>query len=349
MSETGGSGGLSRRAFMAAGAALVLAPSIGRAQALAGRRIPFLIGNEGAGGYEAYARLFAKHLALALPSARVTVEVVPAADGRLAAKRIAEAPAGDLTMGLFETALLYSEIEKDDLAPITLAAFKWIGKLAVDERLIVASARSGIKSIEELAARTEPAIFPASTIVSRSASECYLLDALLGLPMKPVPGYDGAQRGLAFLSGEGQVIVGSYPSQARMIASNDAVPILRLNAVPNPSVPATVPLLRDVAPAGHADLIELVELSNTLGRWIAAPPSIADDDLAILRAAFDKVTADPDFLAEARTQKLGIDAMGGAQVQEKLGALLARKQQLRGSLAAALDCGRRRADGARSC
>jgi tripartite-type tricarboxylate transporter receptor subunit TctC len=93
----------------------------------------------------------------------------------------------------------------------------------------------------------------------------------------------------------------------------------------------------------------LIELSNTLGRWIAAPPSIADDDLAILRAAFDKVVADPDFLAEAKTQKLEIDPLGGAQVQEKLTALLARKQQLRGSLAAALTCGRRRADGARSC
>jgi len=67
---------------MAVGAGLLVAPAIGRTQTLDGRRISFLIGNEGSGGYEAYARLFAKHLALALPNARLTVEVIPAADGR---------------------------------------------------------------------------------------------------------------------------------------------------------------------------------------------------------------------------------------------------------------------------
>ena len=326
-----------------------MVPAIGQTQALDGRRISFLIGNEGSGGYEAYARLFAKHLALALPNARLTVEVVPTADGRLAAKRIAEAASGDLTIGLFESALLNSEIEKDDPSTTSLADFKWIGKMAVDERILIASARSGIKSIKALSERTEPAIFPASTIVSRSASECFMLNALLGLPMKPVPGYDGAQRSLAFLSGEGQVIVGSYPSQSKMIDSGDAVVLLRLNTVPNPSVPASVPLLRDIAPANFADLVEMVELANNLGRWIAAPPSIADADLAILRASFDKVVAAPEFLAEAKTLRLKIDAMAGAAVQEKITALLSRKQALRGSLVAALDCGRRRADGDRSC
>ena len=88
MSERREFGLLSRRAFMAVGAGLLVAPAIGRTQTLDGRRISFLIGNEGSGGYEAYARLFAKHLALALPNARLTVEVIPAADGRLAAKHL---------------------------------------------------------------------------------------------------------------------------------------------------------------------------------------------------------------------------------------------------------------------
>lgn len=340
---------LSRRAFMAVGAGLLVAPAIGRTQALDGRRISFLIGNEGAGGYELYARLFAKHLAMALPNARLTVEVVPAADGRLAAKHIAEAAPGELTIGLFEGALLTSEIEKDDPATKSLAAFKWIGKMAVDERIVIASTRSGIKSVEDLSQRVEPAIFPASSIVSRSASECFLLNAMLGLPIKPVPGYDGGQRALAFLSGEGQVIVGSYPSQAKMLDNNEAVALLRLNEVPHPSVPTSVPLLRDIAPAGFASLIDMIELINNLGRWIAAPPSIDGGDLAVLRGAFDKVVADPAFLADAKAQRLQIDPAGGAEVQEKVTALLARKLELRGGMVAALECGRRRADGDRSC
>lgn len=339
---------LSRRGFLCVAAGALAAPSIARAE-LAGRKISFLIGNEGSGGYEAYARLFAKHLALALPGASVVVEVVPEADGRLAAKRIAEAGPDELTVGLFETAMLYAEIESEAAVPVSLAAFNWIGKMAVDERILIASRQSGIETIKQLKERSEPAIFPASTIVSRSAAESFMLNAMLGLPIKPVPGYDGGQRALAMLSGEAQVILGSFPSQKKMLERGEAVVLLRLNDVPNPSVPADAPLLRDIAPEGSATLVELIDLSNTLGRWIAAPPAIGEDDLAALRRAFDIVVASPDFLAEAKAQDLAIDPLGGAEVQRRVKSLLARKDELRAALAAALSCGRNRAAGETSC
>ena len=73
----------------------------------------------------------------------------------------------------------------------------------------------------------------------------------------------------------------------------------------------------------------MIELINNLGRWIAAPPSIDAGDLAVLRAAFDTVVATPAFLADAKAQRLQIDPAGGAVVQEKVTALLARKLELR--------------------
>lgn len=340
---------LSRRRFIAMTSALLAMPSVARSQSLEGRRIAFLVGTEGSGGYEAYSRLLAKHLAIALPAAQLTVEVVAAADGRLAAKRIAEAAPGDLTIGLFETALLYSELESDDMVPISLADFNWIGKMAVDERVLIASTKSNIVSIEQLAQRTEPAFFPASTIVSRSASESFLLNALLKLPIKPVPGYDGGQRALAMLSGEAQLITGSYPSQKKMLDRGEALALLRLNEVPHPSVDHSIPLLRDLAPEQYEPLVEFIELSNNLGRWVAAPPSIVKEDLAALRAAFDTAVSSPAFLAEAAALDLAIEPLGGEQVQQKLTALLSRKSQLRDILSDTLDCGRRRADGDRSC
>lgn len=339
---------LTRRVFLISAAGAVLAGQV-VASPLSASRIAFLIGNEGSGGYEAYARAFAKHLALALPGTSISVEMVPTADGRLAAKRIAEAPAGDLTIGLFESALLYSEVEKDDLAPISLAGFNWLGKMAVDERVLIASKKSGLRSIGDLSKRASPAVFPASTVASRSSSECYLLNAMLGLPIKPVPGYNGAQRSLAMLSGEGQVVVGSYSSQINLLSQGDAVLLLRLNTVENPRAPTSAPLLRDFAPKQFADIVELIELTDNLGRWIAAPPSIPADDLSKLRTAFDQVVADKDFLAEAAKLNLAIEPLGGAQVQDKVRALLGRKKELRASFAAALACGRQRADGVGAC
>ena len=318
---------LSRRSFLSLAAAALAVPTAAEAQPLDGRAISFLIGTEGAGAYEAYARLFAGHLGRLLPTARITMEVVPEADGRLAAKRIAEAGPDELTIGLFESALLYAEIESADAGALSLASFNWIGKMAVDERILIASKRSGIRSLAELAQRTEPVIFPASSIASRSAAECFMLDAMLGLPIKPVPGYSGGQRELAMLSGEVQVIVGSYPSQKNMLDQ----------------------LLRDVAPPQAATLVDLIEVSNTLGRWVAAPPAIPEAELAALRAAFDAVVASPAFLAEAKALDLAIAPLGGAAVQSRLTRLLSRKEELRGLLAEALACGRRRAEGERAC
>jgi len=341
----------SRRDLIAFGAAgLIGAPwSRAFAGALDGRRIRYLIGNEGSGGYEQYARLFARHFALALPDTRLTVEVVPTADGRLAAKRIFEAQAGDLTIGLFESALIYAEVLGEEDARFDLAGFNWLGKLAVDERVAIASKLSGIRSIDDLRTRSEPAIYPASTIASRGSFECFILDHLLALPIKPVPGYDGGQRALAMISGEAQIVVGSYASLRTLVEEEGAVVILRLNDVPRPGAPASAPLLRDVAPDPVSRLTDLIELSGNLGRWIAAPPSADSADVEALRQAFDSTMRDSAFLAEAARLKIPIDPLGGAEVQGLVATLFDDKAGLQAELRAAVDCGRARAAGARSC
>jgi tripartite-type tricarboxylate transporter receptor subunit TctC len=340
---------VSRRQLIAGGGSVVglwTIPAL--AGVLDGRRIRFLIGSEGSGGYEAYARLLVKHLALALPDTTIVTELVSAADGRLAAKQIFESTGAPLTIGLFEAALLYEEVSGDEHYGYELDRFKWVGKLAVDERVLIASKLSGINSIEDLRARTEPAVYGASTVVSRAAADCYILNTLLDLPIRPVPGYNGSQRALAMISGEAQVAVGSYSSLRKLVEDEGAKAILRLNDVELPGLGRSVPLLRDVAPTPVSILVDLVELGGDLGRWIAAPPTILEDDLAEVRSAFDAAVASEAFLAEAASMKMPIDALGGAGVQRLVENLLGRKAELKDTLRAALACGRRRGEGDRS-
>lgn len=323
--------------------------SLARGDGISGQRVRFLIGNEGAGGYEAYARLFARHLALALPDARVTVEMVPTADGRLAAKQIFESPAGSLVIGLFESALLYAQVAGEDDAVFDLARFNWLGKLAVDERVVVASRLSGLKSIPDLAKSDDPVVFPASTIASRSSFESYILNTLLDVAIKPVAGYDAAQRSLAMISGEAQVVVGSYSSSRKLVEDEGAVVILRLNEVPRPEAPTSAPLLRSLVQQPAPGVVDLIETTANLGRWIAAPPSASPDDVRALRAAFDAVVASDAFLAEAAELQIPIDALPGMAVQEMVRSLHANEQALRAELNAAVACGKRRAAGDSSC
>lgn len=337
-----------REAISLLGAAAIgLAASPASAGILDGRSIRFLIGNEGSGGYEAYARLFARHFAATLPDATVTIEVVETADGRLAAKRIYEAAPGQLVIGLFESALLYAEVSGEEGVAFELGKFNWLGKLAVDERVVVVSKASGVDSLAELKARAERTISPVSTTASRASFESYILNAVLDLAIEPVAGYDGAQRVLAMISGEGQLVVGSYPSQRKLVNDEGAIIVLRLNAVPSPVVASSVPLLRDVAPKPISPLVDLIELSANLGRWIAAPPSAEPADVAALRKAFDDTVANEAFRAEAVAQEIPINSLPGTAVQHLVAGLMDDKSALQGSLAAAVACGKQHAAGAR--
>jgi len=343
---------LTRRGLLGAAGSMAFGLTIDGAGAvtpLAGRSIRFLIGNEGSGGYEAYARLFSTHLALTLPQSNVTVEVVPTADGRLAAKRIFEADRGELVIGLFESALIYASMSGESGVAFDLAKFNWLGKLAVDERVILASRQSGITTIADLAQHSGPAIYPASTIASRGSFECYIVNTLVGLPIRPVAGYNGAERDLAMLSGEAQVVLGSYASSADLVENGDAVVLLRLNEVPRPSVPTSIPLLREVLRTPGSPLVDLIELSSNLGRWIAAPPTASPEDVAALRAAFDTTVASAAFVADAAQQRLPLDPLPGIEVQEKVVRLFAREARLKDDLLTTVACGKRRADGDLTC
>jgi tripartite-type tricarboxylate transporter receptor subunit TctC len=56
--------------------------------------------------------------------------------------------------------------------------------------------------------------------------------------------------------------------------------------------------------------------SDEMGRPIAGPPGIPKDRIAALRKAFDEMTKDPQYLADARKRRLEPDQpLDGAEVQ----------------------------------
>ena len=62
-------------------------------------------------------------------------------------------------------------------------------------------------------------------------------------------------------------------------------------------------------------MIEFASAGAAIGRALIAPPGIPADRLAALRAAFDKMVADPAFLAEAERRNLEIDPTSGVELQ----------------------------------
>ena len=56
-----------------------------------------------------------------------------------------------------------------------------------------------------------------------------------------------------------------------------------------------------------------------MARPFAAPPGIPADRKAALIAAFERTTADPDFLAEAQRMNLEVNPVGGGKLDALLG------------------------------
>jgi tripartite-type tricarboxylate transporter receptor subunit TctC len=84
-----------------------------------------------------------------------------------------------------------------------------------------------------------------------------------------------------------------------------------------------VPLMQDVVddPAAKT-IIEFYSAASAIGRALITPPNIPADRLAALRAAFDKLVVDPDFLREAERAKAEVDPTPGAELQKFVNAII---------------------------
>ena len=144
-----------------------------------------------------------------LPGSTFVVQNMPGA-GHLIGTNFVYASAPDgLTIGTFNTGLIYSQLAGKDGIKFDLAKMSWIGKVASDPRVFVVSKESGIESFEQLKSLKEPVKFAAAGAGSASTIESTMLVNTLGLPIQVITGYNGNDDQLAMRRGEVQGIVGS--------------------------------------------------------------------------------------------------------------------------------------------
>ena len=91
-------------------------------------------------------------------------------------------------------------------------------------------------------------------------------------------------------------------------------------AEPNPTLKG-VPFIVDLARnAEEKQAIEFLYAGQGIGRPFVAPPDLPADRLKMLRDAFNATVKDPDFIADAKKQKLDVEPEDG----EHLAALIKR-------------------------
>ena len=294
-----------------------------------GKTIRIVVGYSAGGGFDTYSRAIARHLAKHIPGKpAVIVENMPGAAGLVAANSIYRAGRPDgLTIVNFQGTQVMSQILGRDGVEFDARKYEWLGAPTRENAVCALTRASGVTTVQQWAASTTPVKLGSVAPGGATHDVPRVLQSALGLPIHLVRGYKGtAEIRLAAQSGE--VSGGCWPWESlrptwrQALEAGEATVVLQVTDKPLPDLPG-VPLALGLAKTDEArQLIRSgIIVPTTVSRVYALPPATPADRVRLLRAAFLKTLADPEFVADARQAQLDIDPISGEEVTRLIGEL----------------------------
>ena len=323
-----GAGGL-------AAALMAAAPSHAQtgAEFYNGKTVTYIVSTGAGGGYDTYGRLISEYMQRYLPGSTFVVKNVPGAGHLIGANTIYASKPDGLTIGTFNTGLIYNQLIATDGVKFDLTKMSWVGKAASEPRVFVIAAQSPIKTFDELRSQKEPVNFATSGIGSSNYVEINSLTNVLKLPVKVLTGYNGNDDQLAMRRGEVTGGMGSRSSFNSFIENGYGRFIAQIGGSQK-DLPQLKDLVKD--PDGSA-IVALIQSQGDLSRLTAGPPEIPADRLAALRDAYRKALEDKELQAKAATLKIPLDPAYGDDVLKAIKAALTQKPEMVALLKSALE------------
>lgn len=293
-----------------------------------GATIRLVIGLPPGASYDDIARLAARHLGTHIPGRpKILPENMPGATGRVAASYLFNAAPKDGTVlaALHESVALAQALGESGVR-YDARAFGWVGSAVQPDDVLTLWHSAGVRSIEE--ARSKPLILGATTATANNFIHPTLANNLLGTRFIIVVGYEGGNAiDLAMERGEvqgrGSNTWNTWKSDhPDWIRDHKIVPLLQMSLEKHPDLPDVPRFVDLAADARVRAVLELVSASAGIARPIVAPPGLPPARLAVLRRAFDAMTADPDFLADAVRLHEEVRPVTGAELERRVQFIL---------------------------
>lgn len=287
-----------------------------------GKIITYIVSTSAGGIYDAQGRLLARFLQEQLPGSRVVVRNVPGAGHIIGANMLYAARPDGLTIGTFNTGLIYAQMLERPGIRFDLSEMSYISKATSDTRALVVSTISGVSRIEDLLESDSPVMFAASGVGSASYIETRILEDALNLPLQIVPGFEGTEAELSMMRSEVVAQVGTATSLEMFVNNGNGRFLLVLS---DSDSYAGVPRATDYAKDERSQqLLSLVSTLSQIGRLTAGPPGIPSDALETLREAAMAAMATPGYRAESERLSLPMDPARGDQVEAMVREALAQ-------------------------
>lgn len=328
------------KALSVAGAVAILlaaaSPSLGQTGAdfYKGKTLTYIVATPPGGGYDFWGRLVAEYMQKYLPGSTVIVKNMPGAGHLVGANATYASKPDGLTIGTFNTGLIYAQVIKHDGAKFDLSKMSWIGKAATEPRVVAIASHSPIKTLDELRAQKQPVNFATSGGgTSSDFVETHMLANVLKLPIKILTGYSGNERRLAMRRGEIAGAMGSRSSFGSFVQDGHGRFIAQIGGNDT-----DVPQLKDLVtdPAGKA-LIAMLQTQGDISRLTAGPPGIPQDRLDALRAAYRKAMEDKELQAKAQKLERSVEPAYGDDLLAMINAALNQPPEIVALLKQTLD------------
>lgn len=282
------------------------------------RQVKLIVGTGAGGGYDAYARLLARHMIKYLPGTKLVVQNMAGAAGLSAINHtynlgerdgsyMADAPS---TMPLYP--LLDGMNAKFDAKKLN-----WLGSISRATSVCVAWHSTAFKKLEDAIARPMRLSSTGSTGWRTIMPRVY--NIVGGTKFEIITGYATGNDLLAIERGE--VDGGCITWDALTSTRNDWIrenkltylaqmglkPLDALKDVPMGIDRITDPIIKQAT--------ELILSQQETGRPYVMPPGVPAERVEFMRSVFLKTMADPAYLAESGSLGLLVDPMTGTEVQ----------------------------------
>ena len=286
-----------------------------------GKTISLIIPIGPGGAYDTYARLVARYLGRELPGNPVIVpRNMPGAGGTIASNHVFNlAPQDGTTLTMITSSFAMEQLFDNPQIRYDARKFLAIGRLLDTTSVIFFWHTSPIKTVDDL--RRRPSTVGISGVYEIPAARMRAMNRFLGMQMRLIPGYPSARDYvMAVEREETDGGTSTYIGLSQLFAAylrerklNIVVQFAEARDASMPGVPTVIELTDD---AEVRQIFSYLVSNDTIGRSLFTTPNVPPARLALLRTAFRKMLADPEFKAEAERLNLPLVPKAGEEMQK---------------------------------
>ena len=304
--------GLAAVAAALSAASAAPAMSAGNTEFYRGKTVTYVVSTAPGGGFDFHGRLVSEYMQSHLPGSLFVVKNMPGAGHLIGGNFIYASKPDGLTIGIFDTGLVYNQITSTPGVRFDLGKYSWLGKGEEQTRTLVASTLSGIKTFDEL--KSAKLKMPVSGVGTASYVESRLIVEALGLNFEIIPGYNTSEEHMALRRGEVHAVAGGRTSYQGFVDQGHGRFIFQIGGRPS-DLPQVADFITDPA---TLSVINLIGATAQLGRFTAGPPDIPADRLLALRETYRQALEDPELRDKSAKAGRPIVPLYGDEVLAKI-------------------------------